>query len=231
MTPIREEIVHVNGHPKKMIMFLHGYIDDADTIDARLQYMIDNLDDVVIRVPLSPYCCEVHEGKKQWYSMHRFDPNDDRKFVKTMNECAACYDKMGLGLMEAYSYLKPYMENCLNEYELEEKDLFICGFSQGATLAIYSSLLAEDRVAGCVSFGGMIAPHSYLLKNYLNTPDFLLIHGDQDNLVRYDALEFTKKHLKGMGSKVETLTIKDENHRISDEGVRAMVKFIKKRMG
>ena len=229
MTPIREEIVHVKGHPKNMIIFLHGYIDNIDVLEPKLQYMIDNLDDVVIRLPQSPYSCEIHPGKKQWYSMHRFDPNDDRKTTDNMHQCTAIYDKMGPGLQEAYSYLKPYIDNCLLEYGLTEKNLFLCGFSQGATLAIYTALLCEEKVKGCITFGGMIAPHSFLTKNYLNAPDMFLIHGTADNLVRYEAMACTKKILKETGCKVETLTIPDENHRVTEDGVKAAVKFIKKR--
>lgn len=229
MTPIREEIVHVNGHPNKMVIFLHGYIDDADDVSHKLQYMIDNLDNAVIRIPQSPYSCELHQDKKQWYSMYRFDPDDDRKTVKSMQESAAIYDRMGLGLLEAHTYLKAYIDNCLQEYNLTEKDLFIAGFSQGATLAIYTSLLSDNQIKGCITFGGMIAPHSYLQENFLNAPDMLLIHGTIDNLVRYEAMEYTKNILEEIGCKVETLTIKDGNHRISEEGVRAMTKFIKTR--
>ena len=56
-----------------------------------------------------------------------------------------------------------------------------------------------------------------------------LIHGTADNLVRYEAMACTKKILKETGCKVETLTIPDENHRVTEDGVKAAVKFIKKR--
>ena len=229
MTPIREEIVHVKGHPKNIIIFLHGYIDNADVVDNKIQHMLDLLDDVAICIPQSPYSCEIHPGKKQWYSMHRFDPNDDRKTVATMEQSAAIYDKMGPGLMEAHSYLKPYIETCLNEYNLTEDNLFICGFSQGAMLAIYTALLCEQKIKGCISFSGMVTPHIYLMKNSLSTPDMFLIHGSADNLVRYEALDFTKNTLEKIGCKVETLTLPNENHRITEKGVKAATKFIKKK--
>lgn len=224
---ISEEIAHINGQPKKLIIFLHGYIDSDSSIDKRLAEFIENLDDVAIHIPQAPLQCEIHEDKRQWYSMHRFDPNDDRKFVDTMEECAAFYDLMGDGFNEASIYLNPYIDQCLNEYQLEDKDLYICGFSQGAMLAIYTSLMRENKIGGCVSFSGIIAPHSYLLKNYNSTPDMFLIHGNTDNLVRYEALEFTKKHLEEIGCKVSTYTVDKGMHSITDDGIHQAVKFIK----
>lgn len=224
---ISEEIAHINGQPKKLIIFLHGYIDSDSSIDKRLAEFIENLDDVAIHIPQAPLQCEIHEDKRQWYSMHRFDPNDDRKIVDTMEECAAFYERMGDGFNEAAMYLNPYIDQCLNEYQLEEKDLYLCGFSQGAMLAIYASLMRENKIAGCISFSGIIAPHSYLLKNHNSTPDMFLIHGNKDNLVRYESLEFSKKHLEEIGCKVSTYTVDKGMHCITDDGISQAVEFIK----
>lgn len=114
--------------------------------------------------------------------MHRFDPDDARKFVPTMEECAEIYNRMGLGLAEAFSYLNPYLQERLDDYGLEAKDLYVCGFSQGAMVAIYVSLMQDEKIGGCISFSGIITPHSYLLKHARTAPDTLLIHGNEDNL-------------------------------------------------
>ena len=42
---INEEIVHVNGQPQKLVVFLHGYIDSAPALDRRLQPLLDHLPD------------------------------------------------------------------------------------------------------------------------------------------------------------------------------------------
>lgn len=80
---ITEEIDHVKGHPKRLVVFLHGYIDSSEATDKSIAPLIERLDDVAVHVPQSPFTCEIHPNKRQWYSMHRFDPNDDRKTVPT----------------------------------------------------------------------------------------------------------------------------------------------------
>ena len=198
LNAINEEIVYVNGQPRKLIIFLHGYIDSADYLEGKLQNFIKAFDNTAIHLPQAPICCEILEDKRQWYSMHRFDPDDERKTVPSMEECIAIYDKMTLGLEESFSYLNDYIEQCLNEYQLEDKDLYLCGFSQGAMLAIYTALMREHQIGGCVSFSGIMAGHKFLMKHAQSKPDMLLIHGDADNLVRFAAQEFTKKNLQNL---------------------------------
>ena len=223
---ITEEIVHVKGYPKKLVVFLHGYIDSSEAIDKTISLMIDNLNDVAIHIPQSPYICEIHENKRQWYSMHRFDPNDDRKTVETMEECVAFYELMGPGFREAFDYVNPYIDQCMNEYQLEAKDVYICGFSQGAMLALYTSLMRDEKIGGCVSFSGIVAPFKYLEKHHQSSPDMLLIHGDDDNLVRFEALGYTIEKLRQLGCNVETYIVRGGRHRITDDGLLVAAKYI-----
>ena len=226
---ISEEIVHINGQPQKLVVFLHGYIDSAPALDRRLTSLVDNLHDVAIHIPQAPEICEILDNKRQWYSMHRFDPDDARRFVPTMEECVAIYNKMGVGLNSAFGYLNPYFQDRLYDYGLEAKDLYICGFSQGAMVAIYSALMQEEKIGGCISFSGIITPHTFLQSHALTKPDMLLIHGNEDNLVRFEAQEFTKNQLQDIGCKVETFVVPNGQHRVTEDGLACAAKFIQKR--
>lgn len=230
LNTINEEIVHVNGQPQKLIVFLHGYIDNIDHLDKTISSFVSSLGNVAIHLPQAPISCEVLEDKRQWYSMHRFDPDDARKTVVSMEECVDIYDKMALGLDEAFGYLDAYIDQCLNEYRLEDKDLYLCGFSQGAMMAIYTALMRENRLAGCISFSGIMASHRRLLKHYRQTPDMLLIHGNRDNLVRFEALEFTKNNLLSIGCDVETRVVDGGQHRITEDGLAYAAEYIRRRI-
>lgn len=226
MSAIREEIVHVKGYPKKLIIFLHGYIDNCEGLNRRIISFLSNMEDVAIHIPEAPIKCEVYPGKRQWYSMHRFDPDDKRKTVPTLQECTEIYARMGRGFDESYQYLSEYIENCLNEYQLEAKDLFLCGFSQGAMLAIYTALRYPEKIGGCISFSGLLTTPDYFYKHKNQTPPVLLIHGDADNLVRYGVMEYSRQHLVNLGCAVESYTVKDAKHRITENGLRYAEKFI-----
>lgn len=223
---IEEEIVHVKGHPQKLIVFFHGYIDSPDYVDEKISPLIDGLNNIAVHIPKSPIPCEIYPKKFQWYSMHRFDDNDDRKTVETMQECVDIYSRMKPGLLEAFDMVTPYIDNLLNEYGLEDKDLYLCGYSQGATLAIFTALMREAEIAGLISFSGILAPQAYLLNNHKSSPNTLLVHGTIDNQVRFEALDFTKKNLENIGCQVRTFVVENGQHRISEEAVEQGYKFI-----
>ena len=224
---ISEEIAHIKGIPKKLIIFLHGYIDSCDALNKKLSVLMDEMDNYAIHIPEAPLTCEVYDKKRQWYSMHRFDANDERKTVSTMDECIKIYNRMTLGLDETCNYLMPYIEGLLQEYDLEFKDLYILGFSQGAMVGLYTSLMCPSRIGGCVSFSGILAASKYVVDNYKNPTNVLLLHGDADNLVRFGALPFTKEKLEDIGCKVETFVIDGGNHAVTDAGLKQAVKFVK----
>lgn len=83
-------------------------------------------------------------------------------------------------------------------------------------------------MAGCVSFSGIMAGRSYLMRHHLSTPNTLLIHGDADNLVRFEALDFTKNMLSEMGAAVETKVIPGGMHQITPEGLEYAADFIER---
>jgi phospholipase/carboxylesterase len=229
MRAISEEIVHVNGHPKKIIIFLHGYIDNCEGLNKRIVSLLNKMDDVAIHLPEAPVECEIYSGKRQWYSMHDFDPNDDRKTVPTLDECTEIYAKMSKGFDCSYRVLSEYIENCLNEYQLDAKDVILCGFSQGAMVAIYTALMQEEKIGGCISFSGIITPHTFLQKHTQSKPDMLLIHGNADNLVRFEAQRFTKEQLTKIGCNVQTYVVPEGQHRVSEDGLLQATNFIKQR--
>ena len=229
MPEITEEIAHIKGIPKKLVVFLHGYIDSDTGLDKILANFEEKLTDCALHIPQAPLVCEIHDKRRQWYSMHEFDPDDARKYVPTLKECTDIYNRMTKGFDSAYTYLTPYIDNLLNEYQLQDKDLYLCGFSQGAMLAIYTALMRDKKIGGCVSFSGIMAPYSYLEKHTRSRPKFLLIHGDNDNLVRFEALDFTKQELEKIQAPVTTYVVKGGQHRNTEDALDRALKFIRAR--
>ena len=72
---ITEEIVHVNGIPKKLVVLLHGYQDSAEYID-RKSMPLQEIDNIAIHIPQSPFVSEIDKTQRQWFSIHQFDPDD-----------------------------------------------------------------------------------------------------------------------------------------------------------
>ena len=226
---ITEEIAHIRGIPRKLIIFLHGYIDNCECLNHRLDSFVESFDNTAVHLPEAPLLCEIHEGKRQWFSMHRFDPDDERKTVPSLDECLAFYERMTPGFEESSGYLNRYIDNCLDLYGLAPEDLYLCGFSQGAMLAIYTALRREENIGGCVSFSGLLTTSRFFEKKKHGTPPMLLIHGTADNLVRFGVRDDTAEKLRRYGCPVETYTVPDGQHRITEDGLIKAREFINRR--
>ena len=161
---ITEEIVHINGIPKKLIVLLHGYQDSAEYID-RKTLRLHELDNVAIHIPQSPFVNEIDKNQRQWFSIHQFDPNDKRRSTTSWDEVIDLYNRMTVGLAEADYYILQYVDTLLNEYSLGYDDLILCGFSQGAMCALYSGLMCPHKIAGVISFSGILAAKGYIEKH------------------------------------------------------------------
>lgn len=224
---ISEEIVHINGIPKKLIIFLHGYQDCAGHIDHKTT-LLRNLPDIALHIPESPFISEVDNQTRQWFSIRQFDPNDTRRDTPSWEEFVELYNKMTVGLETAYQNIMEYIDNLLNEYQLSYSDLFLCGFSQGAMCAMYSGLMCPEKVGGVISFGGILAAQGYIENHYVSRPDVLLLHGELDEKIRIGALNFTVENLKKLGCKTQSYSFADTAHRITDEELTIAKDFITK---
>jgi predicted esterase len=226
---ISEEIVHVNGIPKKLIVFLHGYQDCAEHIDRKTSYL-QTLNDVAIHIPQAPFINEIDNEKRQWFSIHQFDPNDQRRITASWDEFVEYYNRMTVGLEEANHYILQYVDGLLSEYGLSYEDLILCGFSQGAMCAAYSGLMCPNKIGAVISFSGILAAKGYIEKHSKSRPEFLLIHGNNDDKIRFDALDFTNDNLQKLGCKTQTFMVDGGLHKISEEAVKEAVNFIKSKI-
>ncbi len=222
---ITEEIAHINGNPQKLIIFLHGYQDCAGHIDHKTEGL-RTIFDTALHIPESPLISEIDHTTRQWFSIKQFDPNETRCDTPSWEEFVEIYNKMTIGLEAAYQDIMEYADNLLNEYQLDYRDLFILGFSQGAMCAMYCGLMCPLQVGGIISFGGILAAQGYIEKHYKSRPDVLLLHGEDDDRIRIGALDFTYSNLQNLGCNVEKISFADTPHRITDEQIEQAKKFI-----
>lgn len=224
---ISEEIVHIRGIPKKLVVFLHGYQDTAEHIERKTE-LLQQLEGVALHIPQAPFVNEVDSSTRQWYSIHQFDPDDRRRKTASWDEFLEFYNRMTVGLAEANHYVLEYVDTLLNEYGLSYEDLFLCGFSQGAMCAIYSGLMCPYKIAGVVSFSGILAAKGYLEKYSKSRPNCLLLHGKNDDKIRFDALSFTANNLRNLGCETSVFAVDGAKHKITDEAVATAYRFIEK---
>jgi phospholipase/carboxylesterase len=200
----------LSGHVKKIVVFLHGYGSNGDDLISLADHFAPYLKDCLF---LSPNAIEpfvIGDGAYQWFELPSLDLQNLQK-----------------GLIKAVPILKGYLDNLLNQYKLEPKDMALVGFSQGAMMALRTAPLFEKPLAGAVAYSGAFIPDVHFESAIKTKPPMALIHGNADTCVPPHALIQGKTDLQKLGFSVQDLMIPGLGHGIDAEGLGFGLGFLK----
>ena len=123
-----------------------------------------------------------------------------------------------------------FLDEIKEEYNLENNQIGLSGFSQGCMMSINVGLTTEQTFSFIIGFSGKIINTENLktrIKNYTNT---LLIHGDQDDIVSPTHLLEAKDFLLREKVNVETHLIKNCGHHVPVEASSIALNYILKKI-
>ena len=203
----------VEVKPEKVnniLILLHGYgSNNKDFLNLGLQ-LRDLLPNTAIISVNGPWKSEVGDGY-QWFSLKTMNLFSILKEIKLSN-----------------NLLNKFIDQQLKRFNLEDGNLIIGGFSQGAMLSLYTGLRRENSPFAILSFSGMVPDTMESLKKDLKSkPNVLLIHGTADKTVPYNSLEKAEYLLREFDVPFEAYSIQDMGHTINDEALEDAREYIK----
>jgi phospholipase/carboxylesterase len=197
--------------PKKIILLLHGLgADGADLIDLA-PFFSEKISDAIFFSPDAPFACDMAPFGRQWFSLQSRDE-------KSLYE----------GVQKAALILEKYIEELAQEYSLEKSDFAFIGFSQGAMLALHSSIRLNQEIAGVVAYSGALIAPEKLSSEAKSKPAICLIHGEKDEVVPFVAFEEALKNLQKNNFPVEAYSREDLAHGIDQAGMMIGREFLLK---
>lgn len=210
----KNSLEFVEIKPEKVdniFILLHGYGSNSrDFLNLGLHFK-DLLPNTALISVNAPWKSDVGDGY-QWFSL------------KTMNLFAILKE-----IKISNNLLNSFIKKQLERFNLEDKNLLIGGFSQGAMMSLYNGFRREKEIFGILSFSGMIPDTMESLKKDLKSkPNTLLIQGTADKTVPYSSLEKAEYLLREFDVPYESYSIQDMGHTINDEAIKDAKKFIKK---
>jgi len=210
-----EKLTHLELIPKKVkkiLILLHGYGSDAEDLFSLGMKFRDLLPETAILSVNAPTKCEMQHGGYQWFSL------------KTMNLFSILKE-----IKISQKILNNFINEQLERFNLKNSDIILCGFSQGAMLALYTGLRTKPAPLAIISFSGMLTDTIETLKQEIQSkPKIFLCHGTADNMVPYSNLERTEKILREFDIDYESHSIQDMEHMIDNECTEYARNFIKK---
>lgn len=182
--------------PQALIIVLHGVGADAASMLPLAQHLHCENPSAALVIPDAPIQFDLGDGGYQWFSI---------KGVTDSNR--------QIRIAEARPHIDIFIEQELARYQLSHQKLGICGFSQGAMMAL--AMVSRDNAPRViVSIAGRIATPVPARIDILT--HIFLSHGDRDPVVPFACMGEAEKAFRAAGYPLQTLPVAGHGHHIAE---------------
>ena len=199
--------------PKQAIILCHGYGGDGKDISLLAINWQRFLPDAVFLCPNGPEICSINPAGFQWFDL------EIEKEEVILEKSLAAEKKLTL-----------FLDQVLDNFQLEPNNLGLIGFSQGCMMSIQVGLKNKKEINCVIGYSGKVINQKHLLENINSKPKFFLMHGDNDTIVPPTNLLEAKEYFTKCGIKIKTKLFKKCEHRIPVEGSSLGLEFLRKNL-
>ena len=202
-----------NDKIKFAVILLHGYGGDGKDISMLTLNWKRFLKNTIFLCPDAHEICQINPNGFQWFDLQ----HENSEYI--LNESK-----------KAEEILKKYIEEVKLEFNLNNSEICISGFSQGCMMSINVGLTSNQSFNSIVGFSGKIIDKNDLSLRIKSKTNILMIHGDADNIVSPDNLLESKDFFIRHKINIETQMIKNCDHHIPIQASSIALNFIKKNL-
>ena len=199
--------------PKQAIVLCHGYGGDGKDISLLAINWQRFLPDAIFLCPNGPEICSINPAGFQWFDLEM------EKEEIILEKSLAAEEKIIL-----------FIDEVLDDFKLEPKNLGLVGFSQGCMMSIQVGLKNKKEINCVIGYSGKIINQKHLSENINSKPKFFLMHGDNDTIVPPTHLLESKEYFGKHGIKIKTKLFKKCEHKIPVEGSSLGLEFLRKNL-
>ena len=195
------------------IILLHGYGGDGKDISALSLNWKRHLPNTVFICPNGHQKCSINPTGYQWFDLTKDNPEYILKETKN-----------------AEKKLNTFIHEVKKEFNLENHNICLSGFSQGCMMSINLGLISDQEYGCIVGFSGKIIDQRDLKSRKKVSTPTLLIHGDSDQVVPPNFMLEAKDFFIRNNIRIETHLIKNCDHHIPIEASSIALNYIKKKI-
>ena len=200
-----------NAEIKNAIILLHGYGGDGKDISMLSLNWKRHLPNTIFICPNGHESCPINPSGFQWFDLTKDDP----EYILEQS-------------IKAENKLSKFVDEIKNEFNLENNNICLSGFSQGCMMSINLGLTSNEKFNCVIGFSGKIINQEDLKSRKKVSTNTLLIHGDSDQVVSPNFMLEAKDFLIRNNVEIETHLIKDCDHHIPMEASSIALNYILK---
>ena len=202
-----------NNEIKNAIILLHGYGGDGKDISMLSLNWKRYLPNTIFICPNGHEPCAINPSGFQWFDLSKDDP-----------------DYILKESTKAEKKLFTFLDEIKNEYNLENKNICLSGFSQGCMMSINLGITSSQEYNCIVGFSGKIINQKDLKSRKKTSTSTLLIHGDSDQVVSPSFLLEAKDFFIRNNIEIETHLVKNCDHHIPIQASSIALNYILKKI-
>jgi len=170
------------GTANRLVVFLHGYgADGNDLIELGRQWR-GLLPGTEFVSPHAPERCIGTPSGRQWFGLSNRPPDDPSGAAERWN-----------GAVKARAAIDAFLDAELARLKLDDSRLALVGFSQGTMMALHVGLRRRRAPAAILGYSGLLIGPERLKEATARDargapPPIMLIHGDQDPMIPFEAM-------------------------------------------
>lgn len=196
--------------PRQLVVLLHGYGADGEDLIGLGEPLGEVLSDALFAAPNAPARCAQNPFGYEWFPL-AFE---------------AMAESVRIGAPAAHGAVLEYLEDLWVRTGLTAADTFLCGFSQGAMMALHVGLSLPAPLRGIVSFSGALVPPPGFGADALPKPPICLVHGRLDQVVDPALTQQAADSLAAAGYEVHLHFSPETPHGIAPDGLGFAARFM-----
>jgi phospholipase/carboxylesterase len=206
------EFLPISGNaPKQIVIMLHGVGADGENLLGLAYEFCKILPDAYFAAPNG---CQPYDGGGngyQWFSLWDRTPTELLK-----------------GLQAAHPFVKEFIDEKCEEFNLNYSDVVLLGFSQGSMMSFHTAFRLPETIAGVIAYSGAMVDYDPDPLEISAKPPTIIIHGKADEVVPFKLSHLAFHGLKKLGVEVTHNEIDNLGHSIDLTGIELSKTFLKR---
>ncbi|MCT4575661.1 MAG: dienelactone hydrolase family protein [Alphaproteobacteria bacterium] len=174
-------IIEPKGKHESLVVFLHGLGSNKDDLIALGDIFSTALPNAIFVSPNACQDCEFVPNGYQWFQLY----NCDMEGINNCDSSKLDMKRLRKEVSESISELNQFIDNIMEEKQIPAENLYLVGFSQGATMSVYTAINRETPVKAVLAYSGILFDNE--ISKIKSKPKIVgLSHGKLDDVVSFN---------------------------------------------